>query len=407
MDVALTIRKFNRGRDPEQLAMKFSRMRASPFVFLRGSCHLFHQRLPVERVLDAAPRVWVCGDLHLENFGSYKGDNRLAYFDMNDFDEAALAPCTWDVARFLTSVRLGMRELKVEASGIASLCQVFLDSYARELATGKARWVERETSEGLVRELLSAVQARSRPEFLDTRTQRKGNRRMIRVDGHKALPASDAQRQKVTAFMEDFASTQDNPDFFRILDVARRIAGTGSLGVERYVILVRGRGSPDGNFLLDLKQALPSSLMPRLKVRQPEWKSEAHRVVAVQHRVQAVSMAFLQPVMMARHAYILRALQPSEDCVALRHWNGKIARLERVMACMGSAVAWGHLRAGGREGSAIADELIAFGAKSRWKNKIAQIAEQCADQARRDWMTYAQAYDDGYFSGEHTHADVI
>jgi hypothetical protein len=65
---------------------------------------------------------------------------------------------------------------------------------------------------------------------------------------------------------------------------------------------------------------------------------------------------------------------------------------------MGSAVAWGHLRAGGREGSAIADELIAFGAKSRWKNKIAQIAEHCADQARRDWLAYAQAYDDGYFT---------
>jgi uncharacterized protein (DUF2252 family) len=398
MDVALTIRKFNRGRDPEQLAMKFSRMRASPFVFLRGSCHLFHQRLPVERVLDAAPRVWVCGDLHLENFGSYKGDNRLAYFDMNDFDEAALAPCTWDLARFLTSVRLGMAELKMEASGIATLCQVFLHSYARELATGKARWVERETSVGLVRELLSAVQSRARPEFLDTRTRRKGKRRMIRIDGHKALPASDAQRQLVSAFMEDFAAREDNPDFFQVLDVARRIAGTGSLGVERYVILVRGRGSPDGNFLLDLKQALPSSLMATLKVKQPEWKSEAHRVVAIQNRVQAVSMAFLRPVRLARQAHILRALQPSEDRVALQHWDGKLARLESVMASMGAAVAWGHLRAGGREGSAIADEQIEFGAKSRWQRRIAQIAEHCADQVRRDWLTYAQAYDDGYFT---------
>src|SRR5512143_2998384 len=208
MDVALTRRKLNKGRDPERLALKFSKMRASPFIFLRGSCHLFYQRLPVEQALEKAPRVWACGDLHLENFGSFKGDNRLTYFDMNDFDEAALAPCTWDVARFLTSVRLGMREMKVEASAIASLCQVFLDSYARELATGKARWIEREASEGLVKELLSAVQLRSRPEFLDTRTQRKGKRRTILADGHKALPAGNVQRQQVTAFMEDFASRQ-------------------------------------------------------------------------------------------------------------------------------------------------------------------------------------------------------
>jgi uncharacterized protein (DUF2252 family) len=201
MDVALTIRTFNKGRDPEPLAMKYARMRTSPFVFLRGTCHLFHQRLPLERVLDAAPKVWVCGDLHLENFGSYKGDNRLAYFDMNDFDEAALAPCTWDMVRFLTSVRLGMAELKVEPSGITRLCQVFLDSYARELATGKARWVERETSEGMVRELLGAIQSCARPAFLDTRTQHTGKRRMIRIDGRRALPVSDAQRQMVTVFM--------------------------------------------------------------------------------------------------------------------------------------------------------------------------------------------------------------
>ena len=142
--MALTIRKFNKGRDPERLAMKYAKMRTSPFVFLRGTFHLFHQRLPVERVLERAPKAWVCGDLHLENFGSYKSDNRFAYFNMNDFDEAALASCTWDVVRLLISVRLGMRELKLEASGIASLCREFVDSYTRELATGKARRIEQE-----------------------------------------------------------------------------------------------------------------------------------------------------------------------------------------------------------------------------------------------------------------------
>ena len=398
MDVALTIRQFNLGRDPERLALKFAKMRASPFTFLRGTCHLFYQRLPVARVLEQPPRVCVCGDLHLENFGSYKGDNRLAYFDINDFDEAVLAPCTWDLVRFLASVRLGMAELKVEASGIARLCQVFLDAYANALAAGKARWLERETSEGLIGELLHAIGSRSRPEFLDLRTQRKGKRRMIRIDGRKALPASDKQRQQVTAFMEEFAARQEQPDFFRILDLARRIAGTGSLGVERYAILVQGRGSPDGNFLFDLKQALPSSLLPYLKLTQPKWNSEADRVVAVQRRVQAVSMAFLQPVAMGKQAYILRALQPSEDRVALDHWNGKIARLESVMASMGEVLAWGHLRSGGRDGSAIADELIEFGAKSKWKSRVAQIADQCAEQVRRDWVTYAQAYDAGYFT---------
>jgi hypothetical protein len=60
-----------------------------------------------------------------------------------------------------------------------------------------------------------------------------------------------------------------DPDFFEVLDVARRIAGNGSLGVDRYVILVRGKGSPDGNDLLDLKEALPSAVLPRVATPSP------------------------------------------------------------------------------------------------------------------------------------------
>ena len=62
---------------------------------------------------------------------------------------------------------------------------------------------------------------------------------------------------------------QPNPGFFHPLDAARRIAGTGSLGIARYVILVEGHGSPNLNYLLDLKAAIPSSLQPYLKHKQP------------------------------------------------------------------------------------------------------------------------------------------
>ncbi|WP_430383771.1 DUF2252 family protein, partial [Acinetobacter baumannii] len=69
-------------------------------------------------------------------------------------------------------------------------------------------------------------------------------------------------------------------------------------------MLVQGKGSPDGNYLLDLKEARPSSLAPYLKVKQPKWQSHAHRVVEVQHRLHAVSMAFLQPVLIDHNAYV-------------------------------------------------------------------------------------------------------
>ena len=84
-NIVLDILNFNAGRDSERLAMKYHNMRRDAFVFLRGTCHLFYARLPRHTLFQSAPLAWCCGDMHLENFGSYKADNRLVYFDINDF----------------------------------------------------------------------------------------------------------------------------------------------------------------------------------------------------------------------------------------------------------------------------------------------------------------------------------
>ncbi|MDD3352124.1 DUF2252 domain-containing protein [Zoogloea sp.] len=396
-DVAKQIKQFNAGRDPERLALKLRKMRADPFIFLRGSCHLFYTRLPREPLFTTAPPAWLCGDLHLENFGSFKGDNRLAYFDINDFDEAILAPCTLDLVRFLASVQLGARSLSVNAPKTALLCRVFIDAYTAALAEGKARWVERETAVGLVKDLLGGLGQRKRPAFLDTRTELKGKHRRIRCDGKKALPVDDARRADIEAFLACFARTQPNPGFFKLIDVARRIAGTGSLGVERYIILVEGKGSPDANYLLDLKQALPSSLAPWTAAPQPQWPNEASRVLTLQKRLQAIPMAFLQVVEWSGNSYILRDLQPSEDRVALDAWNGKLRRLEEVLSTMGQVVAWAHLRSAGRQGSASADAFVDFGQQTGWQAALIDQADAAAASVVADWQAYGAAFDAGYF----------
>jgi uncharacterized protein (DUF2252 family) len=396
-DIEKIIARFNAGRDPERLAMKYKAMRGSPFVFLRGTCHLFYERLPRDKVLDDAPPVWICGDLHLENFGSYKADNRLIYFDNNDFDEACLAPALYELVRLLTSVLVGAADLDLSRAQALALCHTAVDAYGAALAFGKARWIEAETSVGMVRDLFDALASRTRAAHLDRRTVLRGKSRMLKVDGKKALPVSDAQRSAVTQFMQRFAAEEPNPEFYRILDVARRIAGTGSLGVDRYVILVEGKGSPDGNFLIDLKEALPSSLAPHLHTPQPNWQSEAQRVVEVQRRNQAVSQAFLHAVDFNQRSYVLRSLQPSEDRVALSDWNGKLPRLEEVVNSMAELSAWAHLRSGGRQKSSIADDLIAFGNRRDWQLPLIGIATGCEAQVQVDWKAYCEAYDRGAF----------
>jgi uncharacterized protein (DUF2252 family) len=398
-DVVAAIRAHNAGRDPERLALKYRKLRADPFAFLRGTCHLFYDRLPADKLFRRAPPAWSCGDLHLENFGSYKGDNRLVYFDINDFDEAALAPASWDPLRLLASVLVASTTLRTTAVEGRELCKTLLRAYAETLASGKPRWIERDIAPGLVRDLLQTLKTRTRVDHLDRRTDRKRRRRTIRCDGRHALAASELERAHATRLVEQFAATQPDPAFFEVLDVARRIAGTGSLGVERYVVLVEGKGSPDANYLLDLKASQPSSLIPHLKIVQPRWASEAHRIVAVQTRMQAIAMAFLHPLAERKVSYVLRGLQPSEDRVALAAPGTTAREVDVLLQEMGRMLAWAQLRSAARDGSATADELIAFGAaREDWQKTLLRGAGDCAAQVVADWKVYVAAYDGGAFA---------
>jgi uncharacterized protein (DUF2252 family) len=393
------ITKFNQDqeRDSEKLKLKYKAMRQSSFVFFRGTCHLFYQDWPENSPLNAAPPSWICGDLHLENFGSYKGDNRLVYFDINDFDEAILAPNTWETARFLTSVLVGAQSLGVNQPEAIALCHCYLDAYFEELKIGKARWVETETSEGMVKDLLASLKSRRRRDFLDSRTEIKKGKRQLKIDNKKQLAVTAEQRSLVAKTLADWAAKQPNPEFFKLLDIAQRIAGTGSLGLSRYILLVEGKGSPHENYFLDLKESPRSSLQHYVKLPQPIWENEAARAIAIQTRAQGTSPAMIAALEMVekgqKKSYILRELQPSQDKISLELWNGKLRRLQKVLTTMGKITAWDQLRSGGRQGSAIADELITFAENSvHWENELLSYAQAYAVKVETDFEEFSRDY---------------
>lgn len=391
-DVIKRIEKFNQGRIPELLHLKYKSMRTNSFAFFRGTCHLFYEDWPVESVLNTAPSVWVCGDLHLENFGSYKGDNRLVYFDINDFDEAVLAPCTWDLARLMTSILVGADSWGVNELDALGLCDCFLETYINTLRQGEIRTIERETAIGMVKDLLSSLKQRDRKKFLDARTEETSGKRKLLIDKKHTLGVTKTERTKVTNLLEEWANQQPDPKFFKVLDVAHRIAGTGSLGIERYVILVEGKGSPNHNYLLDFKAEFVSSLQPYLHQLQPTWRNQAQRVIAIQKRVQGTPPALLAALEFEGQAYVLRELQPIQDRVNLTQWNGKIGRLKKVIQTMSQLVAWGQLRSGGRQGSAIADQLIAFAKTTEWRQPLLDYARAYSAQVAKDYATFRQAF---------------
>lgn len=367
-------------------------MRASAFAFFRATAHLFWEDLGSrEGALPDSPLVWACGDLHFENFGSFQGDNGLSYFDLNDFDEAALAPAIWEVSRFVTGAYVAAPSLGLSRPEANELVATFLDAYRAALSDGKARWIERATATGMVRTLLRRVTNQTRAMLINARTSvRKGKRRIL-IDGRRALVVTDAQRTRVTRQLDKFAESQPDPNFFKVLDVARRVAGLGSLGLERYIVLVRGDGGRDGNALLDAKEAAPSCLASSERLRQPAWRSEADRVVTIQRHMQAIAPALLHARSIGRGGFILRELQPTNDRLSLKDARGHPHHLRSAAKSMGRLTAWAQLRSSGRKGSALADDLVAFADASGWKQSIIEYGRSYQAQVRRDYKEFVDA----------------
>jgi uncharacterized protein (DUF2252 family) len=396
-DVTRQILAQNADRDLERLKLKLHAMRQDPFAFFRGANPLFLGLLPRAHALFGAPRTLICGDLHFENFGAFKGDNRLVYFDVNDFDEACVAPFTLDVVRFVASIKIAAPGLKLEPAQTRQLVKGFLDAYQDAILDGKPRWIERSLAEGVFRTLLRNAIRRSRAQLLDRFSKTKDGARRLRIDGRRVLPLPSADvMRRLKRLLGEIGAAAGDRRFFELLDAGRRIAGTGSLGLQRYLLLVRGRGSPDANFALDLKFAAPSAVIGWLAEPQAQqWRGDAVRVVTLQRIMQAISPALLRPVQFDGAPFVLKELQPSIDRLDFSHWRGKAKRISGAVAGMGRVAAWAHLRGCGHFGAASGESLRAYVLGRAWRLDTDRIAARANRTMLRAWRTYAADYDTG------------
>jgi uncharacterized protein (DUF2252 family) len=401
-DIWKLIQAFNAGRDRDILLKKYAKMRADSLTFFRGTCHLFYRDLPQDSTLNSAPLVWICGDLHLENFGTYKGENRQIYFGINDFDESLLAPCTWDITRLLTSILLTGDSLGFTRSDARKLARVYLTSYIQVLSDGKIRSIFADNAKGIVADLFDNLSRRKRSDLLDERTKLNQGFRRLKFDDEKVLKISNSTKQEVTKTIELWAESQINPGFFEVLDVGFRLAGTGSLGLDRYLILVAGNGSPDRNYLLDFKQQLDSSLQPYVQIlhgrgsanEQPVWKNPATRVLNVQKLVQPSPPALLAAIEFNGSSYLLRELQPHQDKIGLKAGKISLSELEKLIETMADVTACAHLHGSAKYGAAIITDLIAFGHQLDWREDVLNYASDYAKQVQLDYQLFCQATQD-------------
>ncbi len=313
------------------LDRKIARMQASPLAFLRGSAPLFYEILKARPRLAEGPEGdgWITGDLHLENYGAFRSGAQLKHsaaaivFNINDFDQACQGPWRLDVLRLLTSLLLGIRTFAISSAGVLDACDELLGGYRECLGKQTApREVPRP-----VRRLLMQVRRRSHRQLLDARTQLVGGeRRFIRGERYRELPKSIRAAGKLSfaRYVESLPpQLREHPKGFEVLDLAFRVAGTGSLGSLRIAVVVRGRGGKHGAWLFDMKEEgtpSPAILLspPRAESRRAESRG-AQRVATAMRRCLAHLPRMIGTTRLGTRSLFVRRLEPQEDKLDLKH----------------------------------------------------------------------------------------
>jgi uncharacterized protein (DUF2252 family) len=392
------IKQFNEGRFEETLKLKYALMRADKFRFLRATTHLFYEDIPPGSFLMQSPYAWICGDLHLENLGSYKADNRVAYFNVNDFDECLLGPCLLDVYRLIISVIVSSSNLQLSANEARLLCTTYIDTYLNKLQQGYIRTLEKQTARGVIKKFLKNVARRERKDFIKEHIYKKNGKYRLLIENSHSLPLTNSKKEEISTIVNNWAKQRQDKDFYKIHDIAFRVAGTSSLGMERYVLLVEGRGMPNEAFLLDLKETAPSCAAKYTPATQPAWKDDSERLIEVQRRMLSAPPALLADIHIGEKSFIMKELQPQADRIDYTLFCGNVKKLKNMLEDMAAISAWDTLRTGGRQGSAIADEFIYFAKDTVvLKKNLLDAAFAYNNTIDLYYKSYCTAFDKGYF----------
>jgi uncharacterized protein (DUF2252 family) len=388
-DLLVRIKTFNQSRQPEAVQLKYKAMSESPLRFFRGTCHLFYEDLLQSYPFPHSPLAWICGDLHLENFGSYRGENGLLYFDINDFDESAQAPVLYDLSRLVVSIELAASEIGLSARECERLVALLLERYTDILLRGKSWVLENKLATGLIKKLIRKVGQRPESELVARRTdgKRQGaklikNDRLWKVDKEVRAPLADA----LETWFRDY-----HKESYVVSDIGFRIAGTGSIGVKRYCCLLESEANPADKKLIDVKLATPSSVLTHTQLAQPDWPSQAHRIVRVQEMMEHVPPAYLSPFAYAGDWYVVKELQPSTDKINMEKAVERPRQLEKYVGDLGLLTASAQLRGSGRQQTATADELMNFAETKQWKESLQAWGGEYAERVRGDYRRFNQS----------------
>lgn len=401
----------NRTRVQQLVPLRYARMAASPFSFLRGSA------LVMAYDLAMGPRtpleVRLCGDAHLANFGIFASPERRLVFDLNDFDEAAPGPFDWDVKRLAASIMVAARDAGRDSvaarRAVLEAVAAYRDWteryagmthldvwYARIEATDLMDSM-RATEERRMRRSLSRVAAKNHLTALAKLTREIDGRRQIIDDPPVVMHVNDEVPELQFGLMALFSQYRETLsadrralfDRYRFVDFARKVVGVGSVGTRCWVAVFQGPNG--GPLFLQVKEARPSA--PGLALDQVLNMHHGQRVVEGQRMLQATSDVMLgwgtDPTTGIH--YFVRQLWDSKGSIDV---TGLTPAGFNLYA---NYCGWALARAHARTGDSVA-VCGYIGASERFGEAIADWATAYADQTQRDHAALLAAIERGALS---------
>src|SRR4051795_10251613 len=318
-------------RDPRAFRRKFRKMAADPFAFYRGSAALFYAdvgRLDDPWADERSKRVWIQGDLHAENYGTYMDASGILVFDVNDFDEAYLGHWTWDLQRMAASiVLLGYAKALSDAT-IRRLVRAYVLAYAdqvEEFASEEGdddfRITLEDAEDGTaLRETLLTARLKTRIDLLDATTAVEGHERHF-ADGPGVRRLDDDERAEVEAAFRGYIETvpadkRQHSVSYAVKDVVGRSGfGIGSAGLPAYNLLIEGRTQAlENDVVLSMKQgnvAAPSRVVRDESITD-YFEHAGHRTAVSQRALQAHADPWLGWCELRGKGQLVKELSPYE-----------------------------------------------------------------------------------------------
>jgi len=380
-----------RGRVPALIKLKYELMAQSPFGYFRGAVPVMAADLAVLPSTGIVSQL--CGDAHVRNLGAFATPEGRLVFDINDFDETIRGPFEWDLKRMAASLVLAGRGSGHKESSAHQAVEKCIERYSAQmrafaqmpsLEVGRFQ-VHRLGQVAPVHAALMKAERATPAHTLDQLTEpessKHGAPRRFKEIKPTLTRVTSAQAAAVLASLAAYREMlepqrQHLLSFYRPVDVAFKVVGTGSVGLRDYCIYFEGNGPADPLFL-QVKEEPASAYTDYLPDAHPVHHN-GQRVADGQRAMQLQSDPFLGWTHIGGRQYLVRQLNDHKGSIDLTDLAG--AGLQAYGEVCGELLARGHARSG--------DPLVIagyLGTGDGFAEALAKFGSLYADQTEKDW----------------------